>query len=112
MIIIWGIRSRKIRGPVVEDMICQRCGGTVHAILGMIDYFHIFWIPLIPFRRRVARVCLICKYAQIHKEIPQEERHRLTEVTIQGKHMVQTFIVPTILLGLFAFALLAGLVTR
>ena len=70
MIIIFGTRSKKFSGKSIQSLTCPNCGDNSHNTFGIIRYFHIFWIPVLPFRKLAGVECQHCGKARVGKEVP------------------------------------------
>ncbi len=75
MFIIWGSRhTSKIVGTVKKDFHCSHCNNiTPYQITKEVDWFTLYWIPIIPMTTVYRAECPICNYGfEIEKERAKE----------------------------------------
>ena len=99
--IIFGTRTKYL--PVKSGMLqtnCDHCG-TAQSLdaVKRINYFHIFWIPIFPYRSQLITECGHCKKVNYQREIPPQV---LTDIRNSGA-------VPKTPLGYFTGLILVGL---
>lgn len=65
MLIVYGTRTtKKNMGSIERQNHCGCCGNmSHHEKWRMIDWFTLYWIPLIPYRFRYFQVCPHCQNA-------------------------------------------------
>jgi hypothetical protein len=76
--IIYGTRGKVIPGGRRQDIVCASCGQADLATYGILRYFHIFWIPVLPTKKQPVAECLHCKKTLAGKEIPEPARTEIT----------------------------------
>ena len=59
--IIYGWNSRNIKQAELDAYQCPGCGEKKSVIAILAHYFHIFWIPLFPFKKSAQIVCGHCQ---------------------------------------------------
>lgn len=67
--LIFGTRSKVLDGPAFQGHSCPNCGQNGYNSFGAVRYFHIFWIPVFPFSKKVGVECTNCKHAVMDKEV-------------------------------------------
>lgn len=68
--IIYGTRNVVLAEEELPNVTCSSCGAeSPHLISSFGTHFHVFWIPLLPFRRRTVAMCRSCGASWSHKEM-------------------------------------------
>jgi hypothetical protein len=75
--VIYGWRGSVVSGGQIQDMECPNCGNNLYQTFGILQYFHIFWIPLFPYSRKPGMECQNCKHTQVGKEIRDPTRGKI-----------------------------------
>lgn len=70
MLVLWGWRGKVIPGKMLSNQRCEHCGSGSLRAHTVVNYVHIFWIPLFPVGRYLATECNHCQAVQKGKEIP------------------------------------------
>ncbi len=70
--IVFGTRSKVSPGKEIRQAVCASCGNAGINTYTAHRYFHIYWIPFLPFKRQLCTECQHCKEAHVGKEIPSE----------------------------------------
>lgn len=66
--IIYGTKLKHLAHVVVDER-CYSCGKRYSVNLSLFQqYFHVFWIPFFPIRKRCNSACGHCKHVMEHKE--------------------------------------------
>jgi hypothetical protein len=68
--LIFGTRGKILGGPPVQGQSCPNCGQSNYLSFGVVRYFHIFWIPVFPYSKKVGVECTNCKHTATGKEVP------------------------------------------
>jgi hypothetical protein len=105
MIVFYGTKGKVVGGPQKQGVACASCGNTTQGTFGVIRYFHIFWIPVLPYKKEVGTECPQCKQTLLGKEVPENIRHDIREQVFTGGKMLPMFA------GIILIALLAGSLT-
>lgn len=71
--IIYGWNSKNIKQAPIENHKCGYCGDKNSQLAVIAQYFHIFWIPLLVYRKSIHVVCMSCKLYLEEKEFPPED---------------------------------------
>lgn len=64
MHIIFGRRSTALNNECVIEDTCKHCETDRHSIVGIVKYFHIFWIPVFAYSKKVIAMCHHCKHTR------------------------------------------------
>jgi hypothetical protein len=102
MIVSYGTKGKVIGGPQKQGMACSSCGNTTQSTFGVIRYFHIFWIPVLPYKKEVGTECQQCKQTLMGKEVPDNVRQDIKENVFTKGRLLPMFA------GLILIALFAG----
>lgn len=79
--IIFGTRSSSTKTDEQTKYNCTHCNSsnTVRAAK-YFNYFHIFWIPILPYSSKIITECSHCKQVQFQKEIDKTEVQKIKSV--------------------------------
>ena len=102
MLLLWGWRGKVIPGKMLNNQRCEQCGSGSLRAHTVVNYVHIFWIPLFPVGRQIATECNHCKSVQKGKEVSKaikEEAKRQQAVAPVPKYLF---------MGTVGFAMLFG----
>lgn len=70
--IIFGTNSKNLKQAPLEAYECPNCK-TKNSVLAIIaDYFHLFWIPVFPYKKTTYIVCQQCEFSQTESKLPPE----------------------------------------
>lgn len=100
--IIFGTRGKVTPGEELVTEVCPACGHSLHRTFGITSYFHVFWIPTFPYRRRAGLVCSHCQLSRVGKDLPRRVNEAIRP---------QLFSLPRLLpyfTGLFLLAVLVA----
>ncbi|GEM_PF-661744 len=79
--IIFGTRSKVLLNKASRAV--GNCGycGTVNSIFGykQINYFHIFWIPVFPYKSRIMTVCNHCRQVREQRSIDPQTMQQILQ---------------------------------
>lgn len=99
--IIFGSRNSKISSFEIINCYCEYCGNnTTHNIIVFGNYFHIFWIPILPLGTKVFSECTHCKRTLKKKYFTP----KIKEAYIKNKPVIKRpfwHFTGLILIGLF-----------
>lgn len=78
--IIFGVKERQLLSKQLSHISCQACGH--HGVLAevFVKYFHIFWIPVFPFKKPTYLTCNACQATTTSKEMPDHFRNSVKEL--------------------------------
>ena len=68
--IFFGTKGKVIAGNEVQGMQCPSCQNGQFVSFGIMNYFHLYWIPTILTSRKVGVECTHCKKTLIGDEVP------------------------------------------
>lgn len=106
--VFFGSRGKVVPGRQVDTIECPECGNRQFLTFGILRYFHIYWIPVIPIGRNVGAECGHCKKTLMDEEVPSLVAKNVQSSVFTAKRMLPMFTGAIIIvaLGLFgAYAL-------
>lgn len=109
IMIIYGTRGKVIKGELLKNIACDYCGNNSHLSFGVVRYFHVYWIPLFAYSKKIGLECLHCKRTLLDREIPQDVRQRITSKVFTTKNIFSAYIGLAILGGIFLLATVASI---
>jgi len=68
--VFFGSKGKIVAGEVLEGFTCPGCGNSRFATFGILNYFHIYWIPTFLKSKQAGMECLHCKQTLIDDEVP------------------------------------------
>lgn len=101
--LIFGTRSKILDGPPVRGQSCSNCGQGEYLSFGAARYFHIFWIPVLPFSRTIGVQCAHCKHTVTDKEVPEVFQEPVKSATFTKNRILPLFTGSVLIAGLIAF---------
>ena len=72
--IFFGTNAKLAGTRPMPGVTCANCGNNALTAAVYSQYFHIYWIPTFPFKRRGMSVCSFCKQALEPAEMPPAYR--------------------------------------
>lgn len=86
----WGIKTRKLREGELTNLKCEYCGETETYMEYTFSqkYFHLYWIPLFPLRKKTEVYCDDCCVTYENNKIPKEAAKKLNY--IKDRHPIRT----------------------
>lgn len=106
--IIYGWRSSSLKTEVPPSFTCPQCGeqGSTH-IEVYSSYFHIFWIPVFPYSKKIGSQCASCNYAIDKSNAPEQLDQLFKQMKAQVRLPVWQFaglilVALAILYGVFS----------
>ena len=84
--IIFGSKNKLIQGDLLTSLECSTCGRTSYGSFGVLQYFHLYWIPVFPLSIKVGMECLHCQQALIDKQLPAAIRKKLKKSILKKKN--------------------------
>jgi hypothetical protein len=98
--IVYGTRGRVVSGPMKNDAACPQCGKSPLRTAGVIRYFHVFWIPLFPYKRIEVLECPACNAARLGPDVPEPARSEIRRTLLGGAKLTPLFVGLILLAGL------------
>ena len=83
---IFGSKHKLIQGDLLSSLECATCGRTSYGSFGILQYFHLYWIPVFPLSIKVGMECLHCQQALIDKQLPTPVRKKLKKSIFRKKN--------------------------
>ncbi|MBT8090290.1 MAG: hypothetical protein KJO01_08795 [Gammaproteobacteria bacterium] len=68
--IFFGSKGKVVAGEVVQGVQCESCQNSQHASFGILNYFHLYWIPTFLTSRKAGIECMHCKRTLVGDELP------------------------------------------
>lgn len=72
MFLFFGTRQKVRAGSLLDETPCKKCSCDVHSSYGIIQYVHLFWVPLFIIGREVGAVCVNCENVLEEKQFTKE----------------------------------------
>lgn len=101
--IIYGTNSPKLKSSHFPNHQCTNCGREETYLIARSNYFHIFWIPIFPYKKSIQIVCSSCKHVNKPKEVGQEVKALTQQLKSSVKHPWYSYIGLFIILSAIAF---------
>jgi hypothetical protein len=70
MWVFFGTGTKRIAESTLHYIACEDCGNQTLRPYTLHRYFHVFWIPVVPYKREPVTECMQCKNTLINKELP------------------------------------------
>lgn len=83
---IYGTTGKLIKGRILENLKCSNCGNRIHSSFGILRYFHICRIPVLPLSKKVGLECSNCRWTLLDNQIPEELRTDISRSIFDGKN--------------------------
>jgi len=68
--IFFGSKGKVVTGEAVQGVQCPSCENSQLASFGILNYFHLYWIPTFVTSRKVGMECTHCKRTLVGDEVP------------------------------------------
>ena len=68
--IFFGSKGKVVAGELVQGVQCSSCEHSQHTSFGILNYFHIYWIPTFLTSKKVGLECAHCKKTLVGDEVP------------------------------------------
>lgn len=101
--LIFGTRSKVVDGPALQGQSCPNCGHGTCVSFGAIRYFHIFWIPVFPFSKKVGLQCANCKHTALGKDVPDMVQDPIRSDVFSRNKTLPLFTGSVLIAGIIAF---------
>ena len=103
--IFFGSKGRVVAGEAVQGVQCPSCQQTQFASFGILNYFHIYWIPTFLTSRKVGMECMHCKNTLIDDEVPSHLTEQIKSGVFSTGNTLPMFS-GLIIIGLLAMGLM------
>lgn len=108
--IIFGTRSGNLKSPQTEAYDCNYCQSEKSVWYYFYQkYFHIFWIPFIPYGKTGSSVCSHCKQVLSANQMPEPQKQQFLDIKKDLKTPIGYKIALIILLLLIGTPFLIGI---
>ncbi len=101
--IFFGTKGKTISGETIQTEMCENCGKYEHKTFGILRYFHLYWIPVIPTSKKVGIECTHCKKTLIGKEVPKEISQEIKPMIFTKSKVLPMFSGLIIIICLISF---------
>ena len=98
--IFFGTKGKVIAGDQVHGVQCPNCQNGQFVTFGILNYFHLYWIPTFLTSKKVGMECTNCKRTLIGDEVPSHFVEQIKERVFTTGRTLPMFS------GLFIIALL------
>lgn len=71
--IIYGTRGKQLKKGMLVRGGCSHCENNQHLAVGVVKYFHIFWIPFLVFSKQKFLQCTHCRHTKEMSKIDEEQ---------------------------------------
>jgi len=102
--IIYGTRQKKLKTYETNTDTCEACGHEGQLALGVVRYFHVFWIPLFLYKVITFYRCTHCQHT-LEREGKYNAPNNLFSLKNTWPYYFGLFLV----LGLVALGMIASL---
>lgn len=103
-VIIYGTSFSNVKGELIHDYGCECCGNAEFETHGTVEYFHLWWIPVIPIGNTPWIRCSHCKVVYEGVELEPNLYKQLKGKLFTKMRLLKTFIGPIIFGSLIGFA--------
>ena len=70
--IFFGLKGKIVGGEMLNDVQCPSCENSRFHTFGILNYFHLYWIPTFITSNTMGMECTNCKRAVVDDEIPSQ----------------------------------------
>ncbi len=85
---IYGIKGKVIKGRVLQSLECANCGNKLHRSFGVLRYFHLCGVPVLPIMEKVGIECTDCRWTLLDRQIPEKVRQEINSSIFERKHLL------------------------
>lgn len=78
--IIYGWNSKELKKTAELGEPCVKCAKHTTVVGATAHYFHVFWIPIIPYRKPVEVICENCNYIARVSELSEQAKAKVKRV--------------------------------
>jgi len=77
--IFFGSKGKVVAGEVMQGVQCPSCQHSEHASFGIMNYFHLYWIPTFLTSKKAGMECTHCKHTLVGDELPSHLAEQIKE---------------------------------
>lgn len=99
--IFFGSKGKVVAGEKIQGVQCPNCENSQFVSFGILNYFHLYWIPTFLTSRKVGIECMHCKRTLIDDEVPSHLAERIKSSLFTPINTLPMFS------GIFIIALLS-----
>ena len=99
--IFFGSKGKVVGGEAMEVVQCPNCENNQFVTFGILNYFHLYWIPTFLTSREVGMECMHCKRTLVGDEVPSHLVDQIKSSVFSTSNTLPMFS------GLIIIALLA-----
>jgi hypothetical protein len=104
---IFGIRGKTVKGPIITMKPCSSCDCCTFLAHGVLKYFHLYWIPMFIISKKVGVQCTQCNQGLTHAQIPKIVSNKIKHTIFNKKNTTPFFAGPIILFALIMFIVIS-----
>lgn len=88
---ICGTKGKMMKGALVESLECANCGNKLHRSFGVLRYFHLCGVPVVPLMERVGIECTDCRWTLLGDQVPENLRAEINGNLFDKKRLLPMF---------------------
>jgi len=88
---IYGTKGKVIKGEILQSLTCPHCGNKTHRSFGVLRYFHLCGVPLIPLMERVGIEWTDCRWTLLDRQVPEQIRQEINSNIFERKYLLPIF---------------------
>lgn len=89
--VVYGWNSKLLKEAPFNGHQCTSCGSQSAHIVVIASYFHIFWIPLFPYKKILRIICDDCQHNNKPKEVSEEVKVLAKQLKSKVKFPIYMF---------------------
>ena len=90
--IFFGTKGKVVTGEALQGVQCPTCDNSQHASFGIMNYFHIYWIPTFLTSRKVGMECTHCKRTLVDDEVPSHLVEQIKSAVFSGLILISIIV--------------------
>ncbi|MGB3466960.1 MAG: hypothetical protein WBA74_16895 [Cyclobacteriaceae bacterium] len=107
--IIYGWRASHVKSDISQTVKCINCQGEKETLFSVFSrYFHIFWIPVLPYGRKGAATCQRCGYEIPSSHMDEDYKRAYRELFQQTSIPFWQFAGSLIIVALVSWAIISN----
>jgi len=104
---VFGIKGKMVKGPIITMNACKSCNCCTFLAHGVLKYFHLYWIPMFIFSKKVGVQCTQCNQGLLHEQIPNMVSNKIKRTIFNKKNTLPFFAGPIVLCALVMFIVIS-----